>query len=305
VKQTFVGATDWVLDLATSPDGTTLLAACQDNMVHLHDITTVRCLGVLSGHRNAVLAITLTSDGSHVLSASLDGTVRQWDLQRAELVSTSHCHSTAILALHLTDIGFVTGSRDCTAAHWQLQGTNGAIQIVEFRGHTRWVNATAVNGQQLFTGSSDMTARQWNLATGKHVCTYSGHTHEVIALQIQDGAFLFTASRDSSARKYAIATGACLMVFDAHFSAVRDICLHNDMLFTASADGSIKCWQSVTGQCLCNLVGNEGSVVTSLTISQGCLFVGFADHQVRQFLIQDIMAATTGDASKRVPSLNF
>lgn len=59
-------------DLAVSPDGTLLAAACLDGTIRLYDLTTLTHLHVLYGHTDAVTTIQFSPDGTLLFSGGND-----------------------------------------------------------------------------------------------------------------------------------------------------------------------------------------------------------------------------------------
>jgi WD40 repeat protein len=98
--------------VATSPDGTWLATASDDETLRLWDRDTGTLLHSLTGHTDMVRAAAISSDGTWLASASGDGTVRVWD----------RATGTAIAALR-TDSWLL-----CLAVHESLivvAGSNG------------------------------------------------------------------------------------------------------------------------------------------------------------------------------------
>ena len=76
-------------------------------------------------------------------------------------------------------------------------------RLVAQTGHAASINAVAASadGRKLVTGSSDGTARLWEMATGKEVRTFQGHTDSVTCVTLsKNGKVLVTGSYDRSVR---------------------------------------------------------------------------------------------------------
>jgi G protein beta subunit-like protein len=68
--------------------------------------------------------------------------------------------------------------------HWIV----GIEPVSLSSGHSEWVWDCAFSADSAFllTGSSDQTARLWDLATGQVVCMYTGHGKAVTAVAMND-----------------------------------------------------------------------------------------------------------------------
>ena len=67
-----------------------------------------------------------------------------------------------------------------------------------------------LEGALLVTGSTDTTARVWNVQNGHCLATLKGHTDEVLDVAVdQKGRFCATASGDGLCRLWSLASGKC------------------------------------------------------------------------------------------------
>ena len=84
----------------------------------------------------------------------------------------------------------VSAGEDRVLRVWDVPGRK---QTRTLAGHTGTVNALALHGNALFSGSSDRSARLWNLADGIET-TRLAHGSAVLAVAF-DGKRLLTATR--------------------------------------------------------------------------------------------------------------
>jgi len=134
-----------------------------------------------------------------------------------------------------------------------------------FQGHTSYVSSVAFSpdGSRLATGSSDKTAKIWDLATGKAALTLEGHTSSVSSVAFSpDGSRLATGSLDSTAKIWDLATGKAALTLEGHTSSVSSVAFSPDgsRLATGSDDYTTKIWDLATGKASLTLEGHTSYV---------------------------------------------
>gem|GEM_PF-1450272 len=110
-------------------------------------------------------------------------------------------------------------------------------------GHFGDVNAVAMQGDIIVTGSEDTTIKIWNRGSKKLQNTLIGHTASVTAVAIKDN-IIVSSSQDSTIRLWDLATGEEKTILDDHNAAVDAIAISKDgaILVSGSGDDTVKVW---------------------------------------------------------------
>jgi WD40 repeat protein len=113
------------------------------------------------------------------------------------------------------------------------------------------------DGKFAFRAKVGYEARKWELATGKIVQTYFGHSKGVITFKLStDGQYLLTGSADRTAKLWEVASGKEIRTFTGHRSFIYQVEFSHDeaKILTSSDDGTIKIWDVNNGVLLKTIV---------------------------------------------------
>ena len=138
-------------------------------------------------------------------------------------------------------------------------------------GHFGDVNAVAMVGDIIVTGSEDATVKVWNRVSGKLQTTLVGHTAGVTEVAITDNTII-SSSQDGTIRFWDLTTGEEKQILKEHNAAVDAISLSKDgtILVSGSGDETIKVWDLSnlsTGKSLKTLKGHSAPIY-SVAISE-------------------------------------
>jgi len=230
-----------IWSMTLSPNGRIVASGCGDGKVRLWNVETRKVIAKWEGHTHVVGALSWSADGNQVLSGSWDGTARVWDVKSGKTVLTikaGHKWVNAVIyspdatkiatggddenAIKIWDAR--TGKLFKTLKHqypvWSLawtsdgkklfSGSYGPIrmfdtaawnQIAILEGHTKWVNAISLSGNErlLASASVDTTVRLWNLNTNLQVTPLLRHGDAVQCAAFSlDGNVLVTGCQNSN-----------------------------------------------------------------------------------------------------------
>jgi hypothetical protein len=153
--------------------------------------------------------------------------------------------------------------------------------------------AFSPDGQLLASGSSDTTIKLRDVATGREIRTFSGHTGEVTGVVFSpDGTLLASGSLDKTVKLWDVATGREIRTFSGHSSVVGSIAFAPDgttlasgvcmkfqegdvnilnywlLLQSKCTQGEVQLWQISDGTLLRALEGHK-DLVSSVAFAPG------------------------------------
>mgnify|MGYP002776999124 CR=1 FL=1 len=294
------GHTSWVWGMAFSSDGRILATGSDDGTIRLWDVEAERCMNILAGHTDDVLAIAL--QGELLVSASQDQTVRLWNLQGQSLKTWRGCTS-GIRSLSLSPNGTTLASRGLDEAVylWQLRfdanfSPSRPDKIWQRRTHstsplTSWTSSLSFSpdGQTIATNGQDGSLLLWDVLTGS-LHQWSGHAAPVWTVAFDaTGEILASGSHDQTVSLWDVRSQRCLQVLEGHKDGVRAIAFDHDAqrLASGGSDQTIRLWNVQTGDCLDVLQGHTGGVFSlAFTADVQQLISGSFDQTIRVWDLQ-------------------
>ncbi|XP_037691712.1 WD repeat-containing protein 86 isoform X2 [Choloepus didactylus] len=286
------GGINWI---SLSPDGQRLLTGSEDGTARLWSTADGQCCALFQGHDSYVTFCQLENDAAFTCSA--DHTIRKWDVLTGQCLAVYRGHTSIVNRILVANSQLFSSSYDRTARCWSLDEEQ-AFQ--EFRGHRNCVLTLAYSaswdlhgppceleedmaGGLLVTGSTDGTAKVWQVAGGCCHQTLRGHTGAVLCLVLDTaGRKVFTGSTDATIRAWDILSGEQLQVFREHQGSVICLELVNGHVYSGSADRTVKCWLADTGERV-RTFKTHGHSVCALKYHAGILFTGSGDACARAF----------------------
>lgn len=192
-------------------DDEILVTGSSDNDLIVWDIKTYEPIQRLKQHQGGVLDVAF--DAKHIVSCSKDCTIVVWDRQTLKPLRTLNGHNGPVNAVQLRGHLLVSASGDGVARLWDL---NKMECVREFPAKERGLAAVEFSDDAKFVlaGGNDHVTYKFEVATGKEVLTYSGHTQLVRSLFLDtQNKRVVSGSYDLDLRVYDYESGRLITVF--------------------------------------------------------------------------------------------
>uniref|UniRef100_A0A8C2T840 Kinesin family member 21A n=1 Tax=Coturnix japonica TaxID=93934 RepID=A0A8C2T840_COTJA len=212
--------------------------------------STNRTVTIPAGE-NQINQIALNPTGTFLYAAA-GNSVRMWDLKRFQSTGKLTGHLGPVMCLTVDRISngqdlIVTGSKDHYIKMFDV--TEGALGSVSpthnFEPpHYDGIEALAIMGDNLFSGSRDNGIKKWDLAQ-KDLLQQVPNAHKdwVCALGLVPGApVLLSGCRGGTLKLWNVDTFAPIGEMKGHDSPINAICTNSSQIFTASDDCILSFW---------------------------------------------------------------
>jgi U3 small nucleolar RNA-associated protein 13 len=245
-----------------------ILTSSKDRTCRLWDASSFRCVGVASGHTDAVGCISvsqtrLNSGSSFFVSGSADKVLKLWHVSHQRVRDARDGKTCVELAAicsvraHNKDINTVdispndaivaSGSQDSSIRLWNSSDLTPTGSLA---GHKRgvWCVKFSPVDRCLASAAGDRTVKVWSLIDHSCLRTMQGHTSSVLSLQfVQNGMQLVSGAADGLIRVWTVRNGECKSVLDHHTDKVWALCqLDTDCIVSAGSDASVVFWRDAT-----------------------------------------------------------
>uniref|UniRef100_A0A8C3K139 Kinesin family member 21A n=1 Tax=Calidris pygmaea TaxID=425635 RepID=A0A8C3K139_9CHAR len=214
--------------------------------------STNRTVTIPAGE-NQINQIALNPTGTFLYAAA-GNSVRMWDLKRFQSTGKLTGHQGPVMCLTVDRISngqdlIVTGSKDHYIKMFDV--TEGALGSVSpthnFEPpHYDGIEALAIMGDNLFSGSRDNGIKKWDLAQ-KDLLQQVPNAHKdwVCALGLVPGApVLLSGCRGGTLKLWNVDTFAPIGEMKGHDSPINAICTNSSQIFTAADDRTVRIWKA-------------------------------------------------------------
>jgi WD40 repeat protein/serine/threonine protein kinase len=239
---------NWVLDVASSPDGRYLATASLSFLfqgeVKLWDAATGKEAQPLRGSGVSARSLTFSPDGSQLAAGGLNKVVLIWDVLTGKQLRALKGHDGWVLSVAYSPDGkhLATASEDGTARVWDA--STGAEEL-RFPSHAAPVHCVAYSpdGRRLASWGMDFHLRVWDASTGEEQQRLAGHSGRVFNLHFhKDERHLVSAGADGM-RLWDLKTGEKRAIKGINSACLRALFSPDgERLVSALWDNSVQVW---------------------------------------------------------------
>jgi len=250
----------------------TLIAGCADNQVRLMPLSIETVLPVAKA---AVHTVAYVGDGRLVTAA--DKTVQLWAVDTATPLRPL-AGAKEVTALTVSKTGqFIAGcGPDKTVRVWWAADGTLKTSIV-LPAVARCIRFSP-DATRLVLAGDDNAVSVWDLATGRLLERFEGHTQPVLGIDVAgDNKTLVSASADQTARVWTLSVARMI---STQQDQVRSLAiLPGDQLATLGADRMVKIWDS-SGKPLRRLDGSDANLHMLAVRPDGNQMAGAGDKTI-------------------------
>jgi RNA polymerase sigma factor (sigma-70 family) len=266
----FHGHKGMVFAVAFYSSGKAIVTSGEENIARVWDLDTGKEKFPLIGHRIGIEAVAVAPNGKFLATACWDGTVKFWDAESGKQAGELPKQESGVYAL-----AFAPGDSSRLACATQ-KGVISVWDVNERRpvslpgNHTNsaWSLAFTPDGKTLASGSSDKTAKLWDVANAKEIATCDTGTPAPLPVRAlayaPDGQTVAIATEDLSIQLRSATSGELIQTLKGHEDKVTSLAFSPDgkLLASAGADKSVRLWDPALGTEKATLQGHTGPVQT-------------------------------------------
>ena len=271
-----------VVNVSLSANEKTLVIWRRGELIRLWNADTRKYKSLAKKDVGYVGRVALNPDGSTLATENWLGSLHFWDTSTGAHKKTvanqyfpinhdyviESGHDTTGIALSHKGDKLAAGARDGTIYLWDAISRQQQPLVENFyKSEGGWFSKVlfSPDGKTLASWSFPRysTMRLWDVATGTHKRTFTGHTSTLTSVSFSpDGRTLATGSRDKTVHLWDVATGTHKETFKTHTAEVTTVSFspNGKTLVSGGMDKIIRLWDPETGKAKQDFVGHTSGI---------------------------------------------
>jgi WD40 repeat protein len=295
-----------VLGVAVSPDKSAV-AASRGNQVHVYDARTgalVRSLvdpavigadkkPVKAAHLSLVESVAWSPDGKVVATGSFQE-IKLWDAGTGQLKTKVGGFAERVVCLAFSHDGkLLAAGGGAPTQEGELKvlevATGKVLHDVKANVHSDTVFGVSFSpdDKTLASCGADKFVKTFDVATGKFLKAFEGHTHHVLGVAWSgDGKLIASGGADNVVKVWDYAKGEQVRTINAHTKQITALAFvgKTNVFATCSGDQQVRMWNASNGGNTRNFsVGGDYLYCVSLSPDGALLAAGGQDGAVRVY----------------------
>ncbi|HTK06557.1 MAG TPA: WD40 repeat domain-containing protein [Ktedonobacteraceae bacterium] len=220
--------------------------------VSILDATSNKILLTLSKPAKAITNIAWSPDNTRIASLSHDGEVQIWESSTGKLLNSYTAHRDTV------DPGGIAWSPDGKYIASTMTTSDNPLAEVTIWNTTMNEKAFdyrlpvhslawSPDSTQLLSAGDENTVIIWDVATGKTLLSYKGHSDRVLnAVWSPDGQYVASAGEDKTVQIFNAKTGEIIFTYKGHQQGIFDLAWSPSGKLIASGvmEGNVHVWQA-------------------------------------------------------------
>lgn len=282
----------FVYGTAFSPDGSTLVSVGSDRKIWLYDGKTGEPQKEIGQgeHTGSIFAASWAKDSKRFATASGDQTVKVWDAEAGQLLHSWQLGNSGSIGDQQVGVVWPHGRSDDVIIslslggdlNYLLPGKDKPSKVIN--GHQKNITAVTMHSGKsptLWTGSSDGSARAWNVAEGQALAVQGdSHTNFVSGIAAAaDGDKVYSIGWDDTVRTIDTASFSYTTDAISTTSQPSNIAISDNGTTLAATSTAIQILNASGNQPTSHTLTHGDTTITALAASPttATIAVGFSD----------------------------
>jgi serine/threonine protein kinase len=246
LENTLLGHTQWVFDVAFSPDNTLIGSASDDGSILLWQVSDGSLLRKIESSHGGLPSLAFSPNNLLLAAGAWDGSVDLWQISNGNVLRTMKEGEYGLLDIAFSPDGslLAAATENNSILIWRVG--DGKL-VFTLKGHSAPINQAVFSpdGSLLASASEDHSINIWQVSDFALLHSLTGHSEAVYDVAFSpDGSLLASGSGDGTVRLWQLSDGSLLTTVVEYWDSIKSVAFSPDekLLVSAAANGVIQFW---------------------------------------------------------------